>query len=355
MKEADAQVIDFETFPAGGSTGDMEEISNQYMQSAGVSFAIVDSEEKFVRYPLIAKVGPPLTAFYGCPGEDQPLPGQGVGQSFLTDDDQLGYTGSLLVTYADPVVEASGVILDVDIHSTGQFEEWTVIARNAAGATVDFDVISAPVGPAYSCSAGGFLGPGDSLAFQWTLRSPAMIAEIQSILIEFTGNATAVGLAFDNFSPSSVGAAATSYGCEVNPVGSLTVLAGSSSVGDVVVFGVDNPFGTQSVGSLPLVLLSLAADAAFPCGTQFPGLGMAGAGAPGEVLIDLGSANLVKPFLFNALWAGPGSPAPVLAAFPEAPELVGLKVYAQGVILDQSPSSAVPIGLTNGMAIVVGG
>jgi hypothetical protein len=146
----DAQIIEFETRPPGETeTVDLEEISTQYSALPfGVSFQIVDADKQFVGFPRIAKVGHPETAFVGCPGADTPLPNQGVGLSFLTDDDKIGLAGNLLVTYSTPVVHASGAILDVDRHEEGTFEEWTITARNAAGATVAQDVRTAPAGEA---------------------------------------------------------------------------------------------------------------------------------------------------------------------------------------------------------------
>lgn len=190
-----AQTVNFEETPDGLATTDLQPISTEYSASPfNVSFEIVDtSSEAFLAFPVIAKVGLPLTAFFaGCggPTADTPLPGQGVGESFLTDDTSLGLLGNLRVSYSVPVSAASGVILDVDAQ-----EEWTITARNASGAVVA-EVVVVPEGP-----PGCLDGPGDSLAHSWSVESAT--DDIVSILIRYTGATAGPGLAFDNFNTSS--------------------------------------------------------------------------------------------------------------------------------------------------------
>ena len=111
------------------------------------------------------------------------------------------------------------------------------------------------------------------------------------------------------------------------------VVSGSPSAGETVVLGVDNPLGSQGVGALPFLALSLAPDPGFPCGTPIPGWGMAAPGtAAGELLLGL---PLAPELLFTApVWAGPGQPSPVALPIPDGPAVFGLRLYAQGLLVE---------------------
>ena len=79
-----------------------------------------------------------------------------------------------------------------------------------------------------------------------------------------------------------------------------------------------------------------APDPAYPCGRIVPGVGIAGAGV--EALVDLSSAVVSRA----VVWTGPGQPARHTLAIPGTPALIGLRLYAQGLLLDgSSPSLAV--------------
>ncbi len=193
-----AEIIDFETLPEG-DPNDRMEISDQFKASYGVTFRMSDGS-----FPLLAKIGEPRTAFAGYPndgGPDMPAPEQGVGQYFLTDDGSVGTSGAMLIVdYVTPVKAASGVILDIDGRSTGQFtwgggdEQWTIQARDVHGTVVAQEVLTA-----------GALKTGDGMATPWIIKVDSEI--ISSISFQYTGTKFMmdVGLAFDNFSPSSVG------------------------------------------------------------------------------------------------------------------------------------------------------
>jgi hypothetical protein len=135
----------------------------------------------------------------------------------------------------------------------------------------------------------------------------------------------------------------TSYGCGVNPVGSLVSLGGAPDLGGTWRLGVDNPLGTQGPGSFAVLIVSRAAAPGFPCGPTFPGFGMAGPGAPGELLIGL---NQIALQVGPSVWAGPGIPAPIDLVVPNNPNLVGVCAYAQGLLFDPNPASGVSFGLT---------
>jgi hypothetical protein len=144
------------------------------------------------------------------------------------------------------------------------------------------------------------------------------------------------------------------YGCGTNPAGSMSVLAGTPQVGTTLVLGVDNPLGTQAAGALPLVALASAPDPAHPCGTPVAGLGMAGAGALGELLVSVAPPNPLL-WLGGAAWSGPGAPAPVAIAIPADPALAGRTFYAQGVLVDPAAApGGVRFGLTEAIELALG-
>ncbi len=141
-------------------------------------------------------------------------------------------------------------------------------------------------------------------------------------------------------------------GCGVNPPGSLTVAAGEPIVGTTIRLAVDNPLGTQAPGALTLLALSRLAAPGFPCGPQLPGFGMAGAGAPGELLV--GSFAAPSGMLVTGpFWIG--APIGVELELPSLPVLLGTSLVVQALLVDPSPSSSVPLGLTGGMLLRVAG
>ncbi len=131
------------------------------------------------------------------------------------------------------------------------------------------------------------------------------------------------------------------YGCS-NPVGSFAV-TGLPQLGATFTLGVDNPLGTQAVGSLSVFVLAAAPAAGFPCGLAVPGLGMAGNGAPGEVLFD---PALPAPAFAGTAWGGVGQPGVLPLTVPLSPSLVGRELFAQGALLDPTPAAIAPIGLS---------
>lgn len=177
---ANAQNIDFESIP-GQQPADGLAISDQFADTSGVIFSLANGTD-----PVLAQVGPPQTAFQGfglLP--DQPAPGTDTGQFFLTDDGIVGAPPSMLIIdYLTPVAAASGVILDID-----GTEEWTIEALDGDG-----NVLTTVV-----------LGPNNNLdgsAALWTFDEGMPI--IEQITMQYSGIQTIVGLAFDNFSPSSL-------------------------------------------------------------------------------------------------------------------------------------------------------
>jgi len=141
----------------------------------------------------------------------------------------------------------------------------------------------------------------------------------------------------------------TRLGCGVNPASSLRILSGSPRLGSTMVFGVDNPFGTQAVGSIPVVFSSWTAEPNRPCGSLVAGQGMAFVGAMGERLIV--PPNM--PARTGTAWAGPGQPAPVTFPIPVNASLIGRTLYVQGRLTDRKVGALIPIGLADGFALTL--
>ena len=187
---ADAMMIDFETMPGGGTATESVAISDQFRSTFGVRFLMEGGG-----VPLLAQVGGAMTAFGGGIENvpDMPLPGQGVGDFFLTDDGSVAAPPRpLWIGYDTPVAGASGVILDVDFwgRSTTIYESWSIDAFDIHGQYLDTIEISA-----------GDPGAGDGVASTWSFERPT--ADIRMIRVTYTGTKDfGVGLAFDNFSPS---------------------------------------------------------------------------------------------------------------------------------------------------------
>lgn len=197
-----AQLIDFETVPPATPTTDLQSISNQYAAPAdgGVLFSLVNSScnNSCSGSPIIAKVGPPRTAFQGPAGTsfaacgvgntDNDMPNvadQGrTSCSFLTDDALIGPNPcAMQVDYVNPVLEASGILLDID-----GAEQWTLTAFDGA-IPVDTQVVNPP--------------GGDGFASPWVLDPPGT-QPFDRLVLDYTGGCnTNVGLAFDRFNTSS--------------------------------------------------------------------------------------------------------------------------------------------------------
>ncbi len=145
----------------------------------------------------------------------------------------------------------------------------------------------------------------------------------------------------------------TAYGCGVNPAASLVVVSGLAQIGTTLTLGIDNPLGTQAPSALPFLNLAFTPDPAFPCGLSLPGFGMTGPGAAGELLIGVLPPNPIAT-LAGPPWSGPGNPAPVPVAIPDDANLVGVEVYAQGLLFDLFGGTGVAFGLTEAVAIALG-
>jgi hypothetical protein len=174
-----AGIITFETIPGFGTPVDGMAINTQFQAAFGVTFSVQGGGS-----PVIAEVGPPLTAFQGFNGlPDQPAPGQNNGSFFITDDALTGANPRpLIISYSNPVAAASGEILDID-----GTEAWQVQALNALGQIIDV-VNLTPNSP----------GAGDALSTPYSFNHAS--ADIFSIRLQYTGGPGTIGWALDNVS-----------------------------------------------------------------------------------------------------------------------------------------------------------
>ncbi|NOT29080.1 MAG: PKD domain-containing protein [Planctomycetes bacterium] len=136
-------------------------------------------------------------------------------------------------------------------------------------------------------------------------------------------------------------------GCGVNPPTSLRILAGSPRIGTSITFGIDNPFGTQGAGSIPILVGSWSASPRFPCGTLQANRGMSAPRTAGELLIA-GSLAFSRR---ATAWTGPGNPAPVVYPIPNLASLLGRTLYVQGRLQDRSLGAAIPLAFADGFAL----
>ena len=198
---ARTQIIDFETFPNGAATVDQQTVSGEYA-TYGVTFSLLSRTTGLpIGSPRIAKAGTPQTAFEGCLAADTPLSHLGLGQSFLTDGTTVGAVeGDLRIDYATPVLQASGVILDVDCRVGGgsDCEQWTITAYDGSGTELNHVVVDALRGAINPYCQSPEAGPGDSNAIGFSISAGGGL--ISTIILRYTGTAANVGLAFDNFS-----------------------------------------------------------------------------------------------------------------------------------------------------------
>lgn len=141
-------------------------------------------------------------------------------------------------------------------------------------------------------------------------------------------------------------ATAAPYGCGVNPAGSL-VPVGRPAIGMESGFQLSDPLGVWPAGLIGAVFLCVQAAPGFPCGVVAGGFGMAGGGAPGEILVDIGAPNL--PLVDT--YGGPGTMVSVAFTLPLDQVLLGMPLYAQGAVVDLP---AFQFGLSNGLALTLG-
>lgn len=193
------ETIDFECDPGTGLPFlDTEVVTDQYdIAPYFVRFSLI-GEDSTVG-PRIARVGSPRTAFTGpvrseCgvgpTDHDMPAADQSVGCFFLTDDQSTSTSHDLRIDYTVPTFQAAGRILDVQ--AGGFTEEWTITAHDELDAPFRTIVITE-----------GDPGTGDGIATTWAFDADTLIHAVELV---YTGGGNP-GLAFDFFSPRSLGCA----------------------------------------------------------------------------------------------------------------------------------------------------
>ena len=148
---------------------------------------------------------------------------------------------------------------------------------------------------------------------------------------------------------------ASVYGSGINPAGSIAFAGGKATPGETFQVALDNPLGTQAAGTATFLFFAFAPDPGFPAGTSLPGFGMSAPGANGELLISVLAPDPVAAQT-GPPWTGPGTPALLDTAVPEDLTLIGISVFAQGLLLDPTAGggTGVKFGLTEGLQIDIG-
>lgn len=143
----------------------------------------------------------------------------------------------------------------------------------------------------------------------------------------------------------------TPYGFGVNPPGSLVWTSGSPAVGESFTVGVSNTGVPSAPPSLAFLSVASAPAPNFPAGVVVAGLGLAGPGAPGELLLSLVPPNPIAT-LGPVPWAGGAeAPAGFALTVPPVPALAGQTLYLQGALLALSQEPT--LGVTNGLQVVL--
>ncbi len=190
--------INFETVP-GSASADQLAIASQYQGLFGVTFSLSTGGTPFLEAVGSADVGNGFVNdnLGGLPDVAATGYTNQLKNFFL----RLGTTTleslpvpRLVITYSAPVTAASAEIWDIDAQGPGT-EQWLVEAYNSFNAVVDSSL--SPLGTNN--------GPGSLDGKPWTWSfNHGMTADIHRIELSFTGSKiNAIGLAFDNFSPSS--------------------------------------------------------------------------------------------------------------------------------------------------------
>lgn len=209
---AAAQVIDFETTPAGLLPSDnaaLDRTAVYTQDGVGVTFGfdtngdgLTDQNAVFERRGVDSGTG--FVSTNGSLGNDSEAPnaGSALGEFFLRQANSLGNVpGVFVISYDTEVQSLSGEIWDIDGRDDGAFEQWRVSAFNAAG-----DLITSLLSPqGIEPSEAGSL---DSREWTFVFDLPDGIPGITRVELEYVGTAGDVGLAFDNYNATAIPAPA---------------------------------------------------------------------------------------------------------------------------------------------------
>lgn len=173
--------VDFEDI-LGSSPTDGMTIADQFYDKYGVRFRLEDGSS-----PVLARVGPPATAFSSAWGSDTPAPSEDIGQYFITDNGTLQGLQAipLIVTFDFPLDSLGGCILDLDFG-----EEFRIDALDENGDILERYVFRA-----------GDPNTGDGIATCFGYNMEGCEGSIYGL--RFSGTRTTpggFGLGMDNFS-----------------------------------------------------------------------------------------------------------------------------------------------------------
>jgi hypothetical protein len=139
------------------------------------------------------------------------------------------------------------------------------------------------------------------------------------------------------------------YGCGVNPEASLVARSGEPRIGTTLCLAIDDPSGASPPGALGFLVVSLAPDENYPCGTFVSGLGGGAAGGSREILVSLAPEDVLF-VLDGSSFGGALNPSLVEISVPDVLGLVGATFHAQGLLL----GGGAGLGLTTALAVTVG-
>jgi len=139
------------------------------------------------------------------------------------------------------------------------------------------------------------------------------------------------------------------YGNCNSPANSLTIVSGAPILGTTLTLGVDDPVpGSSPVGtSLAGLVLALAPDPNFPCGTPLPFVGTNG--GLGDLLFSVVPPNPLFVLVDPTPWAGPGVPTNFSLPLPADPAFLGIDLFFQGAV-----GSSAQTRLTEGLRTTLG-
>jgi formylglycine-generating enzyme required for sulfatase activity len=161
----------------------------------------------------------------------------------------------------------------------------------------------------------------------------------------------ALALGFAGVSVSA-SAQVTPYGSGINPAGSLELTSGSLQIGTSFQLSVRNTAASNPSLGFAYLYLSSQPALGFPAGLVLPGLGLSFPGAPGELLLDVLPPNPVLTLGPTFYPGGTSSGANFSLSVPPNPALVGIDVYAQGLLVTDNQGFL--LGLTNALHITLG-
>lgn len=196
------KIITFETVP-GGSPSDKLAISSQYEALYGVTFSTSTGGTPYLEKKGSADSG---NGFYNDTRSNYDIAAVDyesiLGDYYLrlgTQDFLSKPVPSLIISYSTPVSAASAQIWDIDASQSG-FEQWIVKAYDSGNSLIE--TIISPVGLQPS-DPNSLDGKPWKWSFDYGTNFDISSIEI-SVSNEIGSKTSGIGLAFDNFSPSSV-------------------------------------------------------------------------------------------------------------------------------------------------------